>query len=85
MTMHGFALNINTNLNYFSYINPCGFQDKGVTSVEKESGMKQDFEAAKNLVKEKIAKVMGMTEDNVKTRLHRARVQLQAHLARSAK
>ena len=32
-----------------------------------------------------VAKVMGMTEDNVKTRLHRARVQLQAHLGRSAK
>ncbi len=38
VTMHGFALNINTDLNYFSYINPCGFVDKGVTSIAKERG-----------------------------------------------
>jgi lipoyl(octanoyl) transferase len=61
VTMHGFALNINTDLNYFSYINPCGFQDKGVTSVEKELKAKQDFEKAKQLVKEKIASTFGMT------------------------
>ena len=36
VTMHGFALNVNTNLEYFSYINPCGFDTKGVTSMEKE-------------------------------------------------
>lgn len=35
-TMHGLALNINTDLKHFSYINPCGFKDKGVTSMEKE-------------------------------------------------
>jgi lipoyl(octanoyl) transferase len=34
--MHGFALNINTDLQYFNYINPCGFTDKGVTSLQKE-------------------------------------------------
>lgn len=38
VTMHGFALNVNTNLEYFTYINPCGFQEKGVTSLEKETG-----------------------------------------------
>lgn len=36
--MHGFALNVNTDLNYFNYINPCGFVDKGVTSISKEVG-----------------------------------------------
>jgi len=36
VTMHGFALNINTDLNYFSLINPCGFKDKGVTSLSVE-------------------------------------------------
>jgi len=36
ITMHGFALNVNTCLDYFSYINPCGFVDKGATSMQKE-------------------------------------------------
>ena len=43
VTMHGFALNVNTNLDYFSYINPCGFETKGVTSMEKELGRSVDF------------------------------------------
>lgn len=38
VTMHGLALNINTDLSYFSLINPCGFWDKGVTSLQKETG-----------------------------------------------
>lgn len=38
ITMHGFAFNVNTDLNYFNYINPCGFTDKGVTSLAKEIG-----------------------------------------------
>ncbi|MGL5681829.1 MAG: lipoyl(octanoyl) transferase LipB [Marinifilaceae bacterium] len=38
VTMHGLALNANTDLNYFNYINPCGFVDKGVTSIQKEIG-----------------------------------------------
>lgn len=36
VTMHGLALNVNTDLRYFSYINPCGFVDKGVTSLQQE-------------------------------------------------
>lgn len=38
VSMHGFALNVNTNLKYFQYINPCGFVDKGVTSLQNELG-----------------------------------------------
>lgn len=36
VTMHGLALNVNTDLRYFSYIHPCGFIDKGVTSLRQE-------------------------------------------------
>jgi len=50
--MHGFALNVNTDLKYFQYINPCGFVDKGVTSMEKELNRKVDVEE----VKEKLFK-----------------------------
>jgi len=61
VTMHGFALNINTNLEYFKHINPCGFSDKGVTSLEKELGSTQDFERAKGLVLEEFVEVFGFT------------------------
>jgi lipoyl(octanoyl) transferase len=61
VTMHGFALNINTDLEYFKHINPCGFSDKGVTSLEKELGTKQDFEMAKERVLAKFAEVFGVT------------------------
>lgn len=47
VTMHGIALNVNTDLSYFSLINPCGFTDKGVTSFEKELGQKIDMEEVK--------------------------------------
>ncbi len=57
VTMHGFALNVNTDLCYFAHINPCGFIDKGVTSMQKELGQKQDMEAVKQLFKEKTTEV----------------------------
>lgn len=47
VTMHGFALNVNTDLDYFTYINPCGFDTKGVTSMAKELGRSLDFQAIK--------------------------------------
>jgi len=47
VTMHGFALNVNTQLEYFNYINPCGFVDKGVTSMEKELGHQVDMDELK--------------------------------------
>jgi lipoyl(octanoyl) transferase len=51
VTMHGFALNVNTNLTYFNYINPCGFTDKGVTSMQKELGKFVDIEEVKEIFK----------------------------------
>jgi len=47
ITMHGFAFNVNTDLQYFNYINPCGFQDKGVTSLSKELGKAMDMAEVK--------------------------------------
>jgi len=54
ITMHGFAFNVNTDLSYFNYINPCGFQDKGVTSLSKELHAEQDMGAVKVLLKQNI-------------------------------
>ena len=51
VTMHGFALNVNTDLTYFNYINPCGFIDKGVTSMQKELGRLVDMEEVKEVFK----------------------------------
>jgi len=60
VTMHGFAFNVNTDLNFFNYINPCGFTDKGVTSLENELGGKQDFEEIKLLVKQNLQKTFDL-------------------------
>ena len=43
VTMHGLALNINSDLSYFNFINPCGFTDRGVTSMQKELGREVDL------------------------------------------
>jgi lipoyl(octanoyl) transferase len=48
ITMHGFAMNVKTDLKYFSYINPCGFVDKGVTSMEKELNQKIDIDKVRH-------------------------------------
>jgi lipoyl(octanoyl) transferase len=50
VTMHGFALNVNTELDYFNCINPCGFIDKGVTSMEKEMNGKVNFDEVKTCI-----------------------------------
>ena len=60
VTMHGFAFNVNTDLTYFNHINPCGFMDKGVTSLEKELGIKQNFEIVKSKVKKNIQEVFDL-------------------------
>ena len=60
VTMHGFAFNVNTNLEYFNYINPCGFTDKGVTSLENELGGIQDFESVKDRVKRNLEDIFDL-------------------------
>jgi lipoyl(octanoyl) transferase len=50
ITMHGFAFNVNTDLDYFNYIIPCGIENKQVTSLQKELG----FAVSMNEVKEKV-------------------------------
>lgn len=51
VTMHGFALNVNTDLGYFSHIIPCGIVNKKVTSLQKELGRSLDMEEVKMKVK----------------------------------
>lgn len=51
ITMHGWALNVNTSLSYFDHIVPCGIQDKAVTSMEKELGQKIEPEPVKEYLK----------------------------------
>jgi len=51
VTMHGFALNVNTDLSYFNSIVPCGIPDKQVTSLSKELGADLDMEEVKNIIK----------------------------------
>ena len=50
VTMHGFALNVNTNLEFYNHIIPCGIADKGVTSLQKELGKTIAIEEVKNLL-----------------------------------
>ena len=57
ITMHGFALNVNTDLSYFDNIIPCGIVNKQVTSVEKETGHKIDFIGIKGRLRKNFAKV----------------------------
>lgn len=59
VTMHGFAFNVNTNLNLFNGIIPCGIRDKEVTSLERELGNKQDI----NEVKMKILDIFSQQFD----------------------
>ena len=60
VTMHGFAFNVNTDLSYFNNINPCGFKDKGVTSLSNELGEMQDISLVKNLVKKNLQEVFDL-------------------------
>jgi lipoyl(octanoyl) transferase len=60
VTMHGFAFNVNTDLTYFNNINPCGFTDKGVTSLSRELGEFQDYDSVKDKVKKHLQEVFDL-------------------------
>lgn len=57
ITMHGFALNVHTDLSYFNNIIPCGIVNKQVTSIEKELGFRVNYEEVKERIKENFKKV----------------------------
>jgi len=60
VTMHGFAFNVNADLNYFGNIVPCGIDDKDVTSMERELGRKLDMEEVKGKLKGNLGKLFEM-------------------------
>jgi lipoyl(octanoyl) transferase len=60
VTMHGFAFNVNTGLDYFNNIVPCGIDDKAVTSMQKELGEKADIEDIKKNLKHHISVLFDM-------------------------
>ena len=60
VTLHGFALNVNTDLSYFDKMIPCGIQDKSVTSMQKELRRAVDMTEVKNVMKEKLAELFKM-------------------------
>ncbi len=54
VVMHGFALNVATDLRWFDYINPCGFVGGAVTSMERETGRKIALDEVKKLLRERL-------------------------------
>ncbi len=60
VSMHGFAFNINTDMNYYSYINPCGITDKTVSSLQNELGKTIDLDEVKTKLKNYFVDIFGM-------------------------
>ncbi|HWW42343.1 lipoyl(octanoyl) transferase LipB [Pedobacter sp.] len=63
VTMHGFAFNVNTDLDYFKNIVPCGIDDKDVTSLKRELGRELDMEEVKAILRGHIADLFSMKLD----------------------
>lgn len=60
VTMHGLALNVSTDLGWFSRINPCGFTDRGVASIESESRRKVEMDEVKELVVKSLSEILNV-------------------------
>ncbi|MBL4752076.1 MAG: lipoyl(octanoyl) transferase LipB [Flavobacteriales bacterium] len=60
VTMHGFAFNVETELDYFKHIIPCGIEDKAVTSLGKELGQKIDIREVKEVLKKNFSELFGV-------------------------
>jgi lipoyl(octanoyl) transferase len=59
--MHGIGFNVNTDLNYFSHIIPCGISDKSVTSMKMELGRDVSMEKVKTILRQKMATIFRYT------------------------
>ena len=60
VTMHGFALNVSTDLEWFNRINPCGFVDRAATSIEKETGLKISMDEVKDLITNHLCEILNV-------------------------
>lgn len=60
VSMHGFAFNINTDLNYFDFIVPCGIRGKAVTSLQRELGKEMNISEVKTILLEQFEQVFEM-------------------------
>ncbi len=60
VSMHGFAFNVNTDLSHFSWINPCGLSDRGVTSLQALTGEPQDIVQIKEMISGYFSQIFNM-------------------------